>query len=230
MLACEHLVMCVVFQNNPGGSAVAPQNSSIPVTGVVIDTVTNQPSLTSPSSATTVSNSLSVVYVLTEDMQSVTLKFAGSSNFDIVMQGAALTTGTKTFSLDLNTPTSTSGSIVSSGSTVTDGTYTLSVQAVDSLGNAANSSAGVGVTVDRVTTAPVVSKPVSGSNFTSVDSNLDVDVTFVSSACCLLPVWSVLTAALLSLLSRTHPCNHRWSSSWWASQTPSPEARRRTAT
>jgi CSLREA domain-containing protein len=132
-------------RNNPATTAVA--------TGVIIDTTTQTPTLTSPASSS-FNNALQLQYSLPEAPQSNTISVAfanGSGTTTLSMD----TTQSVNTTLQLSSLSASSHVTSASASTLADGVYTVTLRYQDALGNPTISAVASTVTLDRG--APTIS-------------------------------------------------------------------------
>ena len=136
-------------------------------TGVVIDTTTQAPALTSPDSSAAYSSPIPVAFTLPEQALagSATLTFnSGSVTREVTLASSLDTAGSHSFSLvTSNLISSPDVASAAGGSTLPDGTYSVTLGYQDQYGNPLATATASAVTVDTVTLAPVLGSPTAGT-------------------------------------------------------------------
>ena len=140
------------FLGNPVAAATS--------TGVVIDTVTLAPTLTSPASATNLGSAFTVAFTLPEAASVATLRFG---THVLTLAASQRTSGTHSFTLNPTNPTASPE--IASGDPVPDGLHSLTYSYQDLLQNAAATTASRTVRVDTV--VPTLSGTFSPLTFYS---------------------------------------------------------------
>lgn len=146
--------------------------ASAEVSGVVFDTVTSTPTLTSPATGAH-DGTVGFAYTLPEAGSSGSLTLSDGTNSWVLTLGTSgLTAGSHSFTLDLASAianrTTESGNRVQSQSPtgrVPDGTYSVTLSYADSVGNAVATATRSNVTIDSVTQAPGITAPAAGSAY-----------------------------------------------------------------
>ena len=181
-------------------------------TGVVIDTTTQTPVLTTPDASTAYSSPLPVAYTLPEQAlaNSVTITFSGSVTREVTLASSLDAAGTHSFSLvTSNLISSPDVASAVGGNTLPDGTYAVTFAYQDQYGNPVATASATAVTVDTVTLAPVLGSPTAGTytgtlplTYTLPEAGEagTVTATFTSSA-------ATRTVTLADVSAGTHTVN-----------------------
>jgi len=151
----------------PGLLVTAPTTS-----GVVIDTSTQTPLLTSPVASSTSSTPLNVGFTLPEPALagSVSLTFAGSATRTLTLSSADETAGSHSLSINTASLSASPGvaSVTPVGSALPDGTYNVTIAYQDQFGNPPATATALGVHIDTTTLAPLLTSPTAGTYATTL--------------------------------------------------------------
>ena len=145
-------------------------------TNVVIDTVTQPPTLTAPTTGLATRSPISVAFSLPETALagSVTLTFnSGTTPRVLSLAATQESSGAHSFTFDPATPVASSGGAVAVGAAIPDDIYAVTISYQDAVGNLAATSGVTGVKIDTTTLTPVLTSPASGTSSPQL-----VDVAF----------------------------------------------------
>lgn len=162
-----------------------PSITSAAATGVVIDTATQVPTLTSPSASAMSTAPVSVAYTLPEQAGSGTAKLlftpsGGGAAITLTLASPGETAGSHTFAFSPAAPTSTPEIASASAASIPDGTYSVTLTYSDLIGNAASSVTHAGFRIDTLTTMPSLLSPAAGANVTA--ATLPVSLSLAEAA------------------------------------------------
>lgn len=164
------------YQDLLGNAAAGVVSSN-----VLIDTVTQPPTLTAPALGTATKSPVNVTFALPESALagSAKLTFSGTATRTFTLVTSMGTSGSHNFSFDpANVLASGFFASFSGGYDVPDGVYTVALSYQDALGNASSSASSSSVRID--TTAPSFSMP--SSLFVEATSPSGAVVTYSASA------------------------------------------------
>lgn len=154
----------LAYSDNLGNPSV-----SVNSTAVVIDTVSQTPTLTKPASNTTIS-SIPINFNLPETALSGSrqLTFVSSEHTIVLVFSDATSTD---FTLDPTVNPTTNANIVSSTlSSIPDGTYSVTLSYQDALGNSASTATNTGVIVSHATQDSTPSAAASSGCSLQIDA------------------------------------------------------------
>jgi len=135
---------------------------------LVIDTVTQTPTLNTPSTGTT--NSMHLSYSLPETASSVYVTFTNGSAQTSTFAMSTASSVDITFSPTLTNaaviaahPTTVTGISSAFSTVLPDGTYTATLSYQDALGNTVASASASNIVIDTTTQAPTLTTPATGT-------------------------------------------------------------------
>jgi hypothetical protein len=158
-------VLVLTYQDSARSPASSSSNSL-----VVIDSVTQTPTLTKPEAGVTYTSSVLLSYTLPETPKSgtVTVTFTSVATNAVVLVLTMSDSVNVNVQWDPNTDASGLSDVVSaSASTLPSATYTVTLSYRDQLDNAAATTSSVQFFIDTVTLAPQLSSPDGGDTYNS---------------------------------------------------------------
>lgn len=151
------------YQDAVGNTAATDSSAN-----VVLDTVTQAPTFTSPSIASMWGSQLAIAYSLPEQAASAHLKLiftpATGPATTLTLATAEEAAGAHSFFLDAKAMTATGPiGLIGGPTSLADGTYSVELRYSDLLGNPLSSVTHMGVIIDTVTAPPTLELPLAGS-------------------------------------------------------------------
>jgi hypothetical protein len=134
--------------------------------GVVIDNVTQAPTLSAPVSGLPTKSPVSVSFNLPEAGLAGTLTLTfddGTTQRVLGLAAAQATAGAHSFSFNPATPTTSSGGAITSGSAIPEGLYSVTLSYKDAVGNTAATATATNVRIDLTTQPPTLTAPLAGT-------------------------------------------------------------------